>query len=431
MKTKISFLLILCTILLVACSKFSHHHHHDDDNDDDQNPPVTQESTIKFSRNQMVVRFDDSWEDDEKNALRGDFSLMSPPEKCDCGDPNIEIWTIDTTATDTDIERARDRLNRNSGGGRVKGDIDFEITIPIDEQIADGQDTDVASFPGVDDDIIIAIIDTGINYDYDRVDYEYVLNTEGLVCDSSYQGWNFVDDSDNPHDNHGHGTFVTKIMRNILEPDGIGFKIIPLKVFDGTGKGTYSDLICAIGYLNKFEAMDRNVDIVNASFGGTMTVTEFEGLTLLPELIEKLGDDTVVIASAGNEGREVDSGDRRHFPSGFDLPNILSVGGYALDSSGVIEIHPSSNRGTSSIDLATLFGPYNLEFNATSTPIAINNLQGTSYGAAYVSGIAAKEKGNNLGISDLKSHVLNLTVPNTNLDSFIAGGRALEQPPTP
>ncbi|SDM64232.1 S8 family serine peptidase [Kriegella aquimaris] len=418
------YVLLFFVIFLTACDKL------DDQNTDKL--PITKESTIKFSKNQMIVQFDDSWEGNDKDTLRDNFSFISPPEKCKCGDPNIELWTIDTTATDTDIERARDRLNRNSGGGRVKGDIDFEITIPIDKQIAAGGDDNGSSTLGVDDDVVIAIIDTGIDYYYDSIDYEYLLDTEGLICDNSYTGWDFVDDSDNPIDKHGHGTYVTKIIRNILEPDGIGFKIIPLKVFNENGKGNYSDLVCAFGYLNKFEeAAGKNIDIVNASFGGTMTVAEFNGLTLLPDLIEKLGDDTVIVASAGNEGKEIDTGDIRHFPSGFDSPNILAVGGYGLDSSGAIEIHASSNRGTSSIDLATLYGPYNLEFNATSAPITITNLQGTSYGAAYVSGIAAKEKGNNMAIPNLRGHVLNLTEPISSLNSFVAEGRVIEQPPTP
>lgn len=427
--------MFLCTILFVACSKFTHHHGHDDgDDDENQNPPVTQKSSIKFSKNQMIVRLE-GMTPDQKNELRGtdpgsDFVLAAPPETCSCGDSNIELWTIDTTATDSDIEGARDRLNRNSGRERVKGDIDFEITIPIDKQIAAGNDDNGSPTPGVDDDVVIAIIDTGIDYYYDRVDYEYLLDTEGSICDNSYTGWDFVDDSDNPIDKHGHGTYVTKIIRNILEPT-IGFKVLPLKVFDSSGKGSYSNLVCAMNYLNKFEEKIRNIDIVNASFGGTMQAEELSELILLPELIEKLGNDTVFIASAGNEGKEVDSEDIRHFPSGFESSNILAVGGYELDSSGAIQIHPSSNRGTGSIDLATLYGPYNLEFNAASAPIAISNLQGTSYGTAYVSGIAAKEKGNNSGIGDLKGHVLNLTVPISSLNSYIAEGRVLEQPPTP
>ncbi len=417
------YALLFFAVFLTACCKS------DDDNTDQ--PPIIQESTIKFSKNQMIVQFDDSWDEDDKNTLRSEFSVLSPPEKCKCGDPNIELWTIDTTATDIDIERARDRLNRNSGEGRVKGDINFEITIPSDQNILGGQDNG-PSTSSIDGDVIIAIIDTGINYELDRAGYMYLLETRELVCENSSSGWDFVDDSDNPIDGHGHGTYVTKIIRNILEPDGIGFKIIPLKVFNENGKGNYSDLVCAFAYLNKFEeAAGKNIDIVNASFGGTMTVSEFNGLTLLPDLIEKLGDDTVIVASAGNEGKEIDTGDIRHFPSGFDSPNILAVGGYGLDSSGAIEIHASSNRGTSSIDLATLYGPYNLEFNATSAPITITNLQGTSYGAAYVSGIAAKEKGNNMAIPNLRGHVLNLTEPISSLNSFVAEGRVIEQPPTP
>lgn len=410
-----------------------HHHDHYEGCGHDQDPSADKEGTVKFSRNQMIVRFADSFDLEDKKRLRGtdpdsEFVLESEPETCNCGDSSIEIWTIDTTATGVAIEAARDNLNRGTRGSEVKGDIEFEITIPIDVP-KPGQSDNPQSSPSGGDDVLIAVIDTGLDHSYDDSD-GYVLDTGEIVCPDSFNGWNFVEENDNATDTHGHGTYVTKIIRNILEPQAIGFKILPLKAFDGSGKGSYSNIICAMSYLKKFEASGTNIDIVNASFGGTLPVADFETLTLLPELIEELGDDTIIIASAGNEETEVDNGDLRHFPSGFDSANLLTVGGYAVGTE-TLEIHPESNRGNSSIDMATLFEPYDLQFSRGGSITMVDDLAGTSYGTAYVSGIAAQEKGNNRGIVDLKGHVLNLTNSVENLTDFVMEGRALEQPLTP
>lgn len=413
---------ILLVLAVVSC--------HSDDDAPSQEP---QDPSIKTSRNRMVVRFDDSWSEQKKNELRGEgddseFKLTAPPETCGCGDSNIEIWTIDTTATDTNIERARRRLNRDRGGEKVKGDIDFAITIPVDVPKLEGQVT-VPPIGNLGNDVIVAVIDTGLDWGFDDAP-AYILNTDGKACSGTTGGWDFINNRAEFSDGHGHGTYVTKIIRDILEAEGIGYKILPLKAFDNAGNGSYADIVCAMGYIKKIKAAGQKIDIVNASFGGTMTVEDFENETLLSQLIQELGEETLVVASAGNESKEVDASNIRHFPSGFNGQNILGVGGYILDSEE-IQIHPDSNRGTTSIDVATLFEPYSLTFTNGSFSEVIPNLRGTSYGAAYISGIAAKEKGNNMGITNLKNHVLNLATNNSNLNAFIRNGLVLEHPLTP
>ena len=431
MKKSIYFFILLAAFTLQGCVKefiedVREHH------EDHENPQTDPESTtVVFSRNQMIVRFDDTVTMAEREALRGtdpksEYVLEYPVEQCNCADSSIELWTIDTTATGVDVEKARDRLNRGDSGSGVKGDVNFEVNIPIVIPIAGGGGDNPQLTQSTEGDVIIAVLDTGLDYYYDRAEYPYVLKPEKPVCENELDNWNFVDDTGFPGDDHGHGTYVTKIIRNGLEPN-IGFKIIPLKVFDNDGRGTYSNILCAMNYLKQFEK-NKNIDIVNASFGGTMSATDFEGLVLFPELIEELRDDTVFIASAGNESQDVDNGAIRHFPSGFESANILSVGGYST-SSGDIQIHPVSNRGRMSIDMATYFGPFNLEFNGFTSSIAVNNLEGTSYSAALTTAIAAGIKGRDMGITDLRGFLLDdIAVPNANLRPFIVEGKVIEVP---
>lgn len=382
MKTKITLLLVVC-FALTSCSKWYYwHKHHQDDDDGGGNE---ERQTVEISDTQIIVRFE---EGADKQELRDQFGV-TVFEPCSCGDTNLELWGIDPN--NISIEGAISALR---GESRAEGDFQFTFEtprIPSYETIG-GQNqlpTGLISFNSNPDIVDIAVLDTGIDfgqeYTLNPFTTQYLYGVSGPVDCPSATGWNFADDNDDVLDDNGHGTFVTKIITNTLDEKGLGYRILPIKLFDDNGQGSYWNVICGFGYLKNVLDAGNNIDVVNASFGGTIENQLFDEEGLLNTMIKELGDEGVlVVTSAGNEGIDTDGGPLKHFPSGYAADNILAVGGH--DEGMPPSIDLMSNFGTQSIDLAAPYEPWNITLAGQGPAI----LDGTSYGTAYATGLISE-----------------------------------------
>lgn len=233
-------------------------------------------------------------------------------------------------------------------------------------------------------DVIVAVIDTGVDATHPDLAANIYVNPEeipgnavdddadGFIDDVS--GWDFFNDDNSPSDDHGHGTHVAGIIGAVTD-NGVGIagvawrvSLLPLKFLDATGRGPESAAMAAIDY-----ATTRDVDIINASWGN------YQNSQALSDSIRAAGDTGVLfVAAAGNDGLDTDL--TPHFPSSYDLPNVVSVA--ATDNRDARWF--SSNHGRVSVDLgapgvsvlSTIPGGYAL-------------LSGTSMAAPHVSGAAA------------------------------------------
>src|SRR5690606_32173213 len=113
-------------------------------------------------------------------------------------------------------------------------------------------------------------------------------------------GHDFVDEDAVPEDTFGHGCAVSGVIAaNIDNGEGVAgvapnAQIMPLRVLDGQGVGTYSDVAAAIVY-----AADGGADVINLSLGGP------NASNLLADAVRYAAQrDVLVIAAAGNTGRE-------------------------------------------------------------------------------------------------------------------------------
>ncbi|MDB4293072.1 S8 family serine peptidase [Maribacter sp.] len=265
-------------------------------------------------------------------------------------------------------------------------------------------------------DVNIAIIDTGIDYAREEISSatRTILFPSSVFssCISTQSGWNYLGENDLNNvnegnqdimDRNGHGTYITKIITDELDAASVTYQILPLKVFNAEGKGTYWDVLCAFAYVKDINKNGGNISVVNASFGGSMPQEIFgvdaEGnKSLFAEMLDELNDlNTLVVTSAGNRGVDNELGTDRDFLSFFDAENLLSVGGYFDD--GVrpvvspIELASKSNWGATSIDIALAFNDYQIIFEnpATAPQQDQVTLAGTSYSAAAMSALAAKK----------------------------------------
>ncbi len=135
--------------------------------------------------------------------------------------------------------------------------------------------------------VVVAVVDTGVNSAHPDLAGK-VLTT----------GWDFVANTSTPMDQNGHGTAVAGTIapnaNNNLGVVGVAWAnpILPVRVLDATGSGSYSAIAQGITY-----AADHGARIINLSLGGTSS-----SLTLQDAINYAWSKQCIVVAAAGNNG---------------------------------------------------------------------------------------------------------------------------------
>ena len=250
----------------------------------------------------------------------------------------------------------------------------------------------------------VAIIDTGVAYDF--YDTPFLYNARGeFHGELGISGWDFINKDYDPKDDNGHGTSVTKIITDALHLFEVPYQIIPIKSFDQDGKGTYFDIVCGMNYASKI----ANIDIVNMSFGWYGMRDQSIITTIMKER-----QDILYVTSAGNSGIDVDNTPEfNHFPSGFELDNVIGVAGYhaeSVPSDNVDEITTNislkfSNYGIKSIDIVAPLNGYELVLQSDHDYLELTP-EGTSFSAAFTTARAGKLKSMGFVGTDLKLKML-------------------------
>jgi subtilisin family serine protease len=184
--------------------------------------------------------------------------------------------------------------------------------------------------------IIVAVIDTGVNYNHEDL-------ADNMWNGAINHGYDFVDDDDDPMDLDGHGTHVAGTIgaagNNGLGTTGVCWdvQLMAVRSFNAHG-GNTADIISGIYY-----AVDKGAQVLNMSFGGNnYDQAEYDAIEYARN------NSVIVIAAAGNDNQDNDNdNDEHHYPSDFNLDNIVSVA--ALDQS--YELADFSNYGSTSVDV--------------------------------------------------------------------------------
>ena len=219
------------------------------------------------------------------------------------------------------------------------------------------------------DKIRIAVLDTGIDSNHidlaGRIDYD--------------NGYNFVSDTEDSTDDHGHGTHVAGIIgassNNDIGITGTTWKgeILPLKVLNSNGTGNYSDIADAMSYAAGISSDPSNpepVDIINLSLGGG------SDSTLLHDAIKKAREEGVlIVVSSGN-----DDSDQVSYPARYS--ETIAVG--AVNSTGERAVY--SNYGTN-LDVLAPGGSEYYGILSTIPNDKYAAIHGTSMAAPHVSGL--------------------------------------------
>lgn len=264
-------------------------------------------------------------------------------------------------------------------------------------------------------DIVVAVIDTGIDVNHEDLKKNLWNNpgetgkdalgrdksTNGIDDDNNgfiddVHGWNFVSNNNDLTDNHGHGTHIAGIIGaeagNGKGISGIApeVSIMSLKYFDPKVSGTDNlrNTIKAILY-----AVKNGAHIINYSGGGVdFSKEEKEAI----QIAEKKG--ILFIAAAGNERTNSDK--NHYYPADYGLSNIISV--TAIDPS--TEVLSSSNYGTTTVDIAAP----GQNILSTLPGNSYGLMTGTSQATAFVSGAAAivMAHKHSFNVADIKKYIL-------------------------
>ena len=132
------------------------------------------------------------------------------------------------------------------------------------------------------DEIIIAIIDTGVDYNHPALGGG--IGPDKIIIG----GYDFIDNDDDPMDELGHGTHIAGIITNI-SPNS---KILAYRVVDYTGLVKSSDVINAMEL-----AVSNGADVINISLG---SLSESEELRKSIKQISNSG--VIIVTAVGNSG---------------------------------------------------------------------------------------------------------------------------------
>lgn len=288
--------------------------------------------------------------------------------------------------------------------------------------------TNAWTFSPITNDIVVAVIDTGVDYTHEDLIQNMWRNPReiadnGIDDDNNgyvddVVGWDFFSKDNKPYDlkgsfldiilkgsNPGHGTHcagnIAAVANNGKGVVGVApkAKIMALRFIgnqDGGGAtGSTADAILAIRY-----AVDNGAKVLSNSWGSEgEDPADVSGNLAMKEAIQYAQDHNVLfIAAAGNGhsgvGYDNDTDAKPGYPASYANENIISVA--AIDASN--KLGAFSNWGARTVDIGapgvkvmstTVGSKYDDSLRIPYVKLALAGWDGTSMATPHVAGAAA------------------------------------------
>ena len=294
--------------------------------------------------------------------------------------------------------------------GQTGGTSDKDIDAPEAWELATG-----------DPDVVVAVADTGVDFGHPDLTSQRWVNTldpvngadddgNGLVDD--WSGWDFVNDDNDPVDDHDHGTHVSGTIgasgNNGVGVVGVNWnvKIMALKFLNAAGSGTTADAIASTLY-----AADHGADVSSNSWGGG----PFDQ-ALLDAIEYGASRGMLFVAAAGNDAFNNDV--TPTYPATYGSAAVLAVA--ATDHNDGLAFF--SSYGATTVDL----GAPGVNILSTTRGSTYKSFNGTSMATPHVAGAAAlvEDRFPGATLYGIKALLLNTVDPAAALAGrTVTGGR--------
>lgn len=223
-----------------------------------------------------------------------------------------------------------------------------------------------------DSDVIVAVIDTGVDYNHEDLRDNMWTDKNGK------HGYNFFDNNDNPMDVSGHGTHCAGTIgakgNNSIGVVGVNWKvkIMAVRWLDARGSGNVANAIKAIDF-----AIDHGAKILSCSW---FWIEDDPNLEAAIKRASKAN--VLFVAAAGNNGGDNDQvSTPERFPSAYPLDNIIAVA--AIDDAE--KLASFSDFGKRTVHL----GAPGVAIKSTLPRNKYDGDSGTSMATPHVAGAAA------------------------------------------
>ena len=196
--------------------------------------------------------------------------------------------------------------------------------------------------------VTIAIIDTGIAYENYRQWWTRFEQAPDFAGTCFVDGYDFVNNDTHPNDDEGHGTHVAgtaaQKTNNNLGVAGLAHSscLMPVKVLNRRGSGTYADIAEGIRF-----AADNSAMVINLSLGGSSDAQVLEDAVAYA-----YNAGVTIVAAAGNGNSS-----SALYPAAYD-DYVIAVGATRYDET----LAYYSNYGPS-VDLVAPGGDLNIDQN--------------------------------------------------------------------
>jgi len=308
------------------------------------------------------------------------------------GGQEIPMSAAQTIPNDIHFGKQWGLLNNGTqtGIGPVVADADVDMELAWDIETGDP-------------DMIIAVPDSGLKMNHPDIASRIWTNpneiANGIDDDGNgyiddINGWDWVNEDNNPTDDHGHGSNVTGIIGAIANNNSLftggnwNSKIMPLKVLNNTNSGTYAAMANSIFY-----AVDKGAKVISMSIGGS------GASTLLADAMEYMNVNNVVFTVCMMNFNTSDN----YYPAAYSLnyPNIIAVGATNPNDQRTAPFFWSTTSGSCYGSHINVVAPGNFIYGLsyTSNTSSSSYWGGTSQATPLVASIASLMLAHNPNLS--------------------------------
>ncbi|KAB8333417.1 S8 family serine peptidase [Scytonema tolypothrichoides VB-61278] len=242
--------------------------------------------------------------------------------------------------------------------------------------------------------MVVAVLDTGVDFNHDDLKDNIWTNSKEIAGNSidddgdgyidDVHGWNFADNNNDVLDRYGHGTHVSGTIageKNDIGVTGIAYdaKIMPVKVLNDEGSGSYTSISNGIYY-----AVDHGANVINLSLSGGSPDSTLE------KALEYASSKGVIVVMAASN----DSGFQPDYPARYADKWGIAVG--AVNKNNNMAGF-SNKAGINSLTYVTAPG---VDVYSTLPGNKYASYSGTSMATPHVAGVVALMLSANHNLTD-------------------------------